>query len=209
MVAISIKITQSQFLQDLSDSASIHFYNSTFIKTQHFGESCYNSGQHISLEGPHYKIKDGPMSNSSGTFYKTTCADCLVLSAKVESPNFKSEELCLYSKRRKVDPEEMREFAAWCLKMHRYLVMDHTKELCPVPPEHISSSWGVNRESKGLGDIASWHLLIMWIKWMSIHKVLYDCFCACGKLSATTWMNMRFTNEDLRKHFCCAWLSTQ
>ncbi len=141
LVADSLKVIQSEVSTQLSDSTSIDFYNSTFIKTQRIGLSCYHFAQDVSIEGANYNFKVGGISSFSGTFYKTTCADCVVLSFNEDSPNYKSEELCLFSKRREVDQRVLREFAAQvkCLKMPKPVVMDPSVELCPSR-RHLSSS---------------------------------------------------------------------
>ncbi len=141
LVADSLKIIKSDHPATLSNSTSIDFYNSTFIKSQRFGESCSYFAQDLSIEGPHYSFRVGQMSTFSGTFYKTTCADCVVLSFNEDSPNYKSEELCLFSKRREVDQRVLREFAAQvkCLKMPKPVVMDPSVQLCPAR-RHLSSS---------------------------------------------------------------------
>lgn len=133
MIASSMKIIESAEPLRPSDSISNDFYNSTFHKSHCFGQMCHYSSQNISIEGSHYNFKIGPMFNFSGTFFRTTCADCVVLSFNVEAPHFKSEELGLFSRRREVDEKEMREFTAQveCLKMPEYIVMDPTQELCP------------------------------------------------------------------------------
>ncbi len=135
MIASSLKVIESAAPVKLSDSISIDFYNSTFYKTHRFGESCSYTAHNVSIEGPHYNFTIGQVYHFSGTIYKTTCEDCVVLSFNVDSPNHKTEELCLFSRRREVDQMEMRKFTAQveCLKMPEYTVMDPTKELCPVP----------------------------------------------------------------------------
>ncbi|XP_070827726.1 uncharacterized protein [Chaetodon trifascialis] len=138
MVAESLKIIESEEPFAPSDSISIDFHNSTFIKVNRYNERCHYFSEDISLVGPHYYFQVGQMYNFSGTFFYTSCADCVVLSFKVEMPKEKTEELCLFSKRREVDEKELREFIAQveCLKMPEHIVMDPTKELCPAHPHH-------------------------------------------------------------------------
>ncbi len=123
LVADSVVLNQSDSFFIQSNSTSIDFYNSTLIRAQRFGESCIYFVRHISIEGSQFNIKFGQMYYFSGTFYKTTCADCVVLRFKWNFPRYKSEELCLFSKRREVDQKELREFAAQveCLKMPKLL----------------------------------------------------------------------------------------
>ena len=142
MVAGSLSVIESDEPFDIPDSISIHFYNSTFTKGNLYGESCQYFSHDVLIKGPHYNFTVGQMSNFSGTVFRTSCADCVVLSFNVESPRFKSEELCLFSKRRDVDEKVLKEFAAQaeCLKLPKTRVMDPAKRVCPVHPTSASGS---------------------------------------------------------------------
>lgn len=134
LVADSLKIIQSETPFQTSDSISVDFYNSTFSKANRFGELCNYFSHNVSVEGPNYDFMFGEIYKFSGTLFRTSCSDCVVLSFNVESPGFRAKELCLFSKRRAVDEKEMREFSALvgCLKMPEPVVMDPTQKLCPA-----------------------------------------------------------------------------
>lgn len=134
LVADSMRILRSQVPVGHSDSVSVYFFNSTFLKANRDGESCSYSHHNVSIQGPRYHIAIGPSVSFSGTFYPTSCADCVMLTFVVDSPHFLSEELCLFSRRREVDEQALMEFIALskCLKFPNHVVMDPNKELCPL-----------------------------------------------------------------------------
>lgn len=134
MVADSLKIIQSVEPSELSDSISVDFYNSTVSISNRFGDQCDYFTHNVSIEGPHYNVMVGEMFKITGTIFRTNCSDCMLLSFKVDSPHFKSEELCLFSKRRSVDEKVLKEFISVveCLKMPSHIVMDPNQELCPA-----------------------------------------------------------------------------
>lgn len=134
LVADSLKIIQSENPVQISNSTSIDFYNSTFSKANRLGELCDYFSSSVSIEGPNYDFMFGEMYKFSGTLFRTSCSDCVILSFNIESPDFRSKELCLFSKRRAVKEKEMREFSALveCLKMPEPVVMDPTQKLCPA-----------------------------------------------------------------------------
>lgn len=142
MVAGSLRVIESDEPFDIPDSVSLNFYNSTFTKGNLYGESCQYLSRDVLIKDAQYNFTVGQMSNFSGTIFRTSCTDCVVLSFKVESPHFKSEELCLFSKRREMDEKVLKEFAtqAECLKLPKIRVMDPTKHLCPVHPTGASGS---------------------------------------------------------------------
>lgn len=64
---------------------------------------------------------------------------CLFLVSQLQcelqcEPNFKSEELCQFSKRQEVDEKEMKEFRhlQTLYQNDEHIVMGPTKELCPA-----------------------------------------------------------------------------
>lgn len=135
LVADSLRIVRSQVPTGHSDSVSVYFFNSTFLKANRDGESCSYSHRNVTIDGPRYHVAIGPVVSLSGTFYPTSCPDCVMLTFIVDSPLYVSEELCLFSRRREVDEETLREFIALskCLKFSSHVVMDPNKELCPLP----------------------------------------------------------------------------
>lgn len=135
LVADSLRIIRSRVPLSQSDSVSVYFFNSTFLKANRHGESCSYTHHNVTIEGPHYHVAFGPVVSFSGTIYPSSCPDCVMLTFIVDSPLYALEELCLFSRRRKVDEEALREFIALskCLKFSSHVVMDPNKELCPLP----------------------------------------------------------------------------
>ncbi len=132
MVADSLEITESLDPVKPVDSLSITFFNSTYTKAARYGNMCYYETHNVLIDGHNFKV-EVPF-NYGGTFHHTSCADCVMLSLSLDSPEHKSKELCLFSKRREVDPEELREFITQveCQNMPKPFVMDPTKGLCPA-----------------------------------------------------------------------------
>lgn len=134
LVADSLKVIQSVQPVTQSDGLSIDCYNSTFTINYRFGDHCHYVTRNVSFEGPHFNVTIGEMSKITGTVFRIKCPDCLVLSYNEDSLHFKSEELCLFSRRRSVSEEVLKEFIAMveCLKMPPHIVMDPNKEMCPA-----------------------------------------------------------------------------
>uniref|UniRef100_A0A4W6FSI6 Apolipoprotein M n=1 Tax=Lates calcarifer TaxID=8187 RepID=A0A4W6FSI6_LATCA len=134
LAAGSLKINGADKLPPLSNSVRIDFYNSTFTQANRDGPHCRSRSQNISIEGHRFNFMIGQTFNFSGTFFKTSCPDCVMLNLVVDSPNYKSVELYLFSKRREVDQKELDEFVSQvkCLNMPPHFVMDPTQSLCPV-----------------------------------------------------------------------------
>lgn len=135
LVADSLRIIRSLVPIGLSDSVIVYFFNSTFLKANRDGESCSYTHHNVTIEGPRYHVAIGPAVSFSGTFYPTSCSDCVMLTFRVDSPLYAFEDLSLFSRRREVDEEALKEFIALskCLKFSNHVVMDHNKELCPLP----------------------------------------------------------------------------
>lgn len=135
LVADSTRIVRSRVPIVNVDSVSVHFFNSTFVKSDRVGESCSYLTHDVTIEGSRYHVAIGPGMSFSGTFYPTSCPDCVLMTFKVDTPLCVLEELCLLSRRREVDEEALREFIALskCLKFSSHVVMDPNKELCPLP----------------------------------------------------------------------------
>lgn len=131
LVADSLKIIEAPQPFRPIDSITIDFHNSTYTQANRYGDVCHYDSRNVSIEGPTFSFKT-EYFRFNGTIIKTTCQDCVILSLAFEGPNYRSEELCLFSKRREVDDKELDEFKAQaeCLKMPKPLVMDPSKELC-------------------------------------------------------------------------------
>lgn len=135
LVADSLRIVRSEGPIVDSDSVSLLYFNSTFLKANRVNESCNYFHDNVTIEGSRYNIAVGPAVTFSGTFYPTSCPDCVMMTFRVDSPLYVFEELCLFCRRREVDEEALREFIALskCLKFPSHVVMDPNKELCPLP----------------------------------------------------------------------------
>lgn len=135
LVLDSVRIVRSRVPLVHSDSVSVYFFNSTFLRANRDSEFCSYTHHNVTIEGPRYHVTVGPEVSFSGTFYPTSCPDCIMLTFIVDSPMYVSEALCLFSRRREVDEEVLREFIALskCLKFSSHVVMDPNKELCPLP----------------------------------------------------------------------------
>ncbi|XP_042341644.1 uncharacterized protein LOC121942492 [Plectropomus leopardus] len=132
LVADSLKINESPDFVKKTDSITIKFHNLTYSQANRYGDMCYYfKSSNISVDGPTFTTTSEQV-NMNGTVIYTSCPDCMVLSLAFHAPNYKSEELCLFSKRREVDDKELKEFRAQveCLKMPEVVVMDPTTELC-------------------------------------------------------------------------------
>lgn len=134
LVADSMKIIEAAEPHQHTDSIALEFFNTTYTQANRYGDHCHYSSREVSIKGPNFHVDVGHMANFTGTIFNTSCPDCMMLSFNVESPNFKSMELCLFSRRREVDQKELEEFRAQveCLNMPKHVVMDPTKELCPI-----------------------------------------------------------------------------
>lgn len=131
MVASNLKIVKPEHPVIPTDSIRIDFYNSTSTQSNRYGFWCTSFSSNISIEGPNLQI--GQMSTYNGTLFNTSCSDCMILKLVMDTPKHKTVEVCLFSKRREVDQNELKEFRAQveCLNMPTPFVMDPTKELCP------------------------------------------------------------------------------
>ncbi|KAL7404300.1 hypothetical protein ABVT39_012724 [Epinephelus coioides] len=114
------------------DSITIELHNTSYTQAYRVGDRCNSYSHNISLEGHILRIKVKTF-NFTGTFYHTSCKDCIVMSLAMVSPDYKRVEFLLFSRRREVEQEVMEVFRAQvqCLNMPPPHVMDPTKELCP------------------------------------------------------------------------------
>ncbi|GAA6232336.1 uncharacterized protein LOC117526217 isoform X1 [Lates japonicus] len=117
------------------DSVTIEFNNSSYTQANHFGDRCEYYSHNISKGGNIFNIKVKTF-NFTGSLLHTSWSDCLVLRLDVDSPNYKSLDLYLFSRRREVTQKVMEDFRAQaeCLSIPPPFVMDPTKELCPEEP---------------------------------------------------------------------------
>uniref|UniRef100_A0A673CZW0 Apolipoprotein M n=1 Tax=Sphaeramia orbicularis TaxID=375764 RepID=A0A673CZW0_9TELE len=119
------------------NSSSINFSSAhaassfSYTPSVDAGGKCHYKSYNISLEGSVLTFDVLDQVNLTVTFLFTSCPDCLVM--RYDNISGKTERVFLFSRRRKVDLDEMEEFRAQaeCLKMLPPAVMDHTKELCP------------------------------------------------------------------------------
>ncbi|CAJ1053559.1 hypothetical protein GBF38_003559 [Xyrichtys novacula] len=132
-VADSVRNIQPPGPALLSDSTVLYFYNSTFSRANRFNLTCSYFSNNVTFEGPDYKFDVNAVVKYSGTVFYSSCPDCVVLSFIVDSPFYKSQELCLFSKRRSVEETEMQEFMAQvkCMNMPEPYVMNPNVDLCP------------------------------------------------------------------------------
>lgn len=119
------------------DSASIHFSSNTsesslsYTRSLCLGNTSLHTSYNISLEGSSFTYDGANKSNISASFVYTSCHDCLLMRMNVESG--KRIHFYLFSRRRRLEQEEMEEFQAQvrCLNMPPPAVMDPKKQLCP------------------------------------------------------------------------------
>lgn len=119
------------------DSASIHFSSNTsenslsYSRSLCLGNKSLYTSYNISLEGSSFTYDGTDKSNVSASFVHTSCHDCLLMRMNVESG--KRIHFYLFSRRRRLEQEEMEEFQAQvrCLNMPQPAVMDPEKRRCP------------------------------------------------------------------------------
>ncbi|KAK5865956.1 hypothetical protein PBY51_020186 [Eleginops maclovinus] len=119
------------------DSAALNFSGNTsdikmsVSRSIRLDNKCLYDSYNISLEGNSFTYDGTDKSNLTANFVHTSCHDCMLMRMDVESG--KRQHLYLFSRRRKVEQEEMKEFRAQveCLNMPPPVVMDASKELCP------------------------------------------------------------------------------
>ncbi|CAJ1053562.1 hypothetical protein E3U43_008728 [Xyrichtys novacula] len=119
------------------DSVAIDFYNSSYTQSNMVGGQCRYHTRNVTMDNHIVKLYVGTF-NFTGTFFSTSCPDCLLLTLDIESPTFKSVDFYLFSRRREVGQKEIEEFRAQveCLNLPPPVIMDPTKELCPEQTAH-------------------------------------------------------------------------
>lgn len=123
----------SNILRD-RESATASFSSSTsetnisFFLDMRAGNKCLYISYNISLEGSSFTFAN----NITTTFIRTSCHDCILMRFEIESGKW--QHFYLFSKRRELEQKEIEEFGTQveCLSMLPPVVMDPTKELCPV-----------------------------------------------------------------------------
>lgn len=139
LVASSMKLVFSHWPLVDNDSFTLHYNNATFLTTERRGARCSSTHYNVTLEGAHFNNSVGFVT---GTIFSNSCPDCIWVKFVTQSSLFHIEHLCLLSRRREVNPEELQEFRSLvsCLKFPNHVVMDPSKELCPPPEGFYSSS---------------------------------------------------------------------
>lgn len=132
LIAGSLKNRGDVDILKYKDSVTIDFHNSTYTQADHIDELCQYQTHRISLKDNTFDFKANNF-NFSGTFFNTSCPDCVLFRFSTESQHFASVDFYLMSRRRQLEQKEIEEFNAQveCLKMPPAIVMDPTKELCP------------------------------------------------------------------------------
>lgn len=150
LVAGSMKIIENDTAIIMSESTTLHYHNSRFLLANAFGGRCQYLSSVAEIEGHNYQAKVGLHVFMNGTFYATSCGDCVVMSYNLNTPTFKTTDFYLFSKRREVDQKELAEFVSQveCLNMPQHRVMDPSREPCPIP----ALAW---EENKGW-DCGAW-----------------------------------------------------
>lgn len=135
LVAGSVESSAAAEIIKRRDSVVIELHNSSYTQANRVNGLCKYYSHNIRVEGNILTLKEQRFNFTVTPFY-TSCQDCLVFTLNVESPNFNSLDLYLFSKRREVKQNEMEEFKsqAACLNMPAPFVMDPAKELCPEQP---------------------------------------------------------------------------
>lgn len=114
------------------DSASFVFLNGTsgmhLTRSVRFQGSCQYTSSVLTPEGSGFNYT---MSNITLSVLGTSCPDCLVIHTQRKSDDH--QHVYLFSRRREVKKEEMKEFESQvkCFSIPRVVQADPTKELCP------------------------------------------------------------------------------
>lgn len=128
--SLSNRTHEDKFKQ--RDTATIVFANDTAGLSIHrhfgFGDICHIIGSNVTLTGSSIAFDN---FNSTITFLRSSCTDCLVAHFNIGLNDV--QRLYLFSRGREVKPEEVEEFTAQadCLNMFSPIMMDQTKDLCP------------------------------------------------------------------------------
>lgn len=141
LVAATMKVVRSLVPFTDNDSFMLHYNNATFLTTWRQGSRCSSTHYHVTLEGAHFTTSSSYVAVNGTIFSSSNCPDCILTRIIMDSHFFNLEHLCLFSRRKEVNPEELQDFKALvpCLDFKGYVVMDPSKERCP-PPEGFYNS---------------------------------------------------------------------
>lgn len=129
--SLSNRTFEGRFRQ--RDTAAIVFANDTAGLSIHrhfrFGDICETISSNVTLSGSSITFDN---FNSTITFLRSSCTDCLVAHFDIGSNDV--QRMYLFSRGREVKPEEVEEFTAQsdCIHLFPPIMMDPTKELCPL-----------------------------------------------------------------------------
>lgn len=143
LVAASAKVLRTRLPLMYTDSFMLHYNNATFLTTEWSGNQCSFHRYNVTMEGAHFTTSRRYVA-INGTFYSSSnCPDCILTTIMMDSPYFAIEQLCLFSRRIEVNPEELQDFKSLlpCLKFPDYVVMDSAKERCPPPEDFYNSNY--------------------------------------------------------------------
>lgn len=135
LVAASMEDKSAADYVKKRDSVVVYFHNSSYTQVNRVDGECQYQPHNISLEGHSFHSQENAF-NFNGTFYQTSCQDCVLVGLDIESLKYNSTDFYLLSRGREVDQAVMEEFKAQMerLKMPLPFVMDPTKELCAEQP---------------------------------------------------------------------------
>ncbi|XP_077381032.1 uncharacterized protein LOC144020971 [Festucalex cinctus] len=141
VLAASMTNASDEVLLGQRDSITFHAYDFTCVQANRFGDECKYYRLNVTLKDNVMTLKAMGI-NMAGTFYYTSCPDCLVFTFKVEGLD--STDLYLVSKRRELELSEKEEFAAQakCLNLREPVWMDPTKALCERKLAEEVTVWG-------------------------------------------------------------------
>ena len=134
LVAASMEEKSADYVKE-RDSVAIYFHNSSYTQVNRVGGACQYQPHNISLEGHSFRSQERAF-NFNGTFYQTSCQDCVLVGLDMEYSASNLTDFYLLSRGREVDQSVMEEFKAQMarLKMPATFMMDPTKELCAEQP---------------------------------------------------------------------------
>lgn len=142
LVAWSVRVLRTYVPLVGSDSFTLHYNNATFLATQRVGDQCLTTHYNITMEGPHFTTRRGFVT-VNGTIFSSSnsCPDCILALFTMDAPYFTIENLCLFSRRRELNPEELQDLKSLkpCLKFTDHTVIDSSKERCPPPDDFYPS----------------------------------------------------------------------
>lgn len=108
-----------------------------YTRSIRLNNKCNYTSYNISMEGSSFTFNGTHKNNVSGVFVRTSCPDCMVMHINLAAKQ--QHHFYLFSRRRQLEQAEMEEFSAQvkCLNLLPPVVLDPTKELCPVDDPNI------------------------------------------------------------------------